>query len=211
MTLFLQTILSFPVVIYTTLLLIFIFIWLIGAIDIFHVGGVDAHGDIDICAFQSISGLFFKLKISEIPSTVILTLTFLFAWLSSYIFYRTVQMTLSAEGILYFGVGVINFILSGAIGLLMTSIILRPFNQKLAKLNPQITHKTLLGSIVVVRSSVVNADKGEGVLDDGGAGMILQLRCFNDRNALTRNSEAIIVRYESNANYYEVIEKKRFF
>lgn len=211
MALFLQTILSFPVVIYTTLLLIFMCIWLIGVIDVFHVGNLDVHGDVDICGLQSISGLFFKLNMHEIPSTVVLTITFLFAWLCSYILYRFVQMPLQSEEFIYYGFGVINFCISGVVGLLLTALILQPFNKRLAKLNPQITHKTILGEIVLIRSSVVNAEKGEAVFEDGGAGMILHVRCFNADNRLTRNSEAIIVRYNANANYYEVIEKKNFF
>lgn len=211
MTLFLETIFAFPVVIYTTLLLICILFWLIGAIDIFQLDSLDIATETDASFTSSLGGILLKFKLNEIPFTIVVTMIALFSWLSSYIFFRSVQISFKEITLIYYGLGVINLFVSGILGLCLASLCLRPFNQWLVKLNPTITHKNILGEIITVRSSVVNKEKGEGVYEDGGAGMILQIRCLNSDNQLTRGSEAIVTRYEPSAHYYEVIPKKNFF
>lgn len=211
MMLFLETIFAFPVVIYTTLLLIFVFFWLIGVIDIFQLDSLDIDADADAGPSSALGGVLLKFKLHEIPFTVVATFVSLFAWLSSYIIFRSFQMPVKEMAFLYYGLGFANIIISGVIGLFVTSIVLRPFNHWLSKLNKAVTHKDILGEVVIVRTSVVNTKKGEATYNDGGAGMILQIRCSNDENELTRGSEAIIVSYHSKGHYYEVIPKKKFF
>ena len=140
-----------------------------------------------------------------------LTFIVLFSWLSSYILYRFFQTPIANVALIYYGLGVLNFFVSAIVGICLTSLVLRPFNRWLSKLNPEVTHKNILGEIIVIRSSVVNREKGEGFFEDGGAGMILQIRCFNEENELTRGDEAIIIRYEESLNYYEVIPLKKYF
>lgn len=212
MTLFLETIFSFPVVIYTTLLLISVLFWLFGAIDIFQSDSLDASSvDSDAGLASGLNGILLKFKLNEIPFTIVLTFIFLFAWLSSYILYRIFQTPMKGIALIYYGIGVANLLSSIIIGTCLTSLVLRPFNQWLSKLNPEVTHKSILGEIIMVRSSIVNQKKGEGFYEDGGAGMILQIRCFNEDNQMTRDDEAIIIRYEASGNYYEVIPLKKYF
>lgn len=211
MMLFLETIFAFPVVIYTTLLLLCVFFWLIGAIDIFQLDSLDISPEGDAGAVNALGGILLKFKLHEIPFTVVATFVALFAWLTSYLIFRTLQMPMKEITLLYYGVGLINILVSGLVGLIATSIFFRPFNKWLSKLNKAVTHKDILGEVVIVRSSIVNAEKGEATYEDGGAGMILQIRCLNENNELTRGSDAIIVRYDASQHYYEVIPKKHYF
>lgn len=211
MMLFLETIFAFPVVIYTTLLLLCVFFWLIGAIDIFQLDSLDISPEGDIGSLNALAGILLKFKLHEIPFTVVATCVALFAWLTSYGIFRTLQMPMKDVSLIYYGLGFANILVSGAIGLIVTSIVLRPFNQWLAKLNKTVTHKDILGEVVIVRTSVVNTEKGEATYEDGGAGMILQVRCLNEANQLTRGSEAIIVKYDAARHAYEVIPKKKYF
>lgn len=211
MMLFLETIFAFPVVIYTTLLLLCVFFWLIGAIDIFQLNSLDISPEGDTGSLNALGGILLKFKLHEIPFTVVATCVALFAWLTSYGIFRTLQMPMKDVPLIYYGLGFANILVSGAIGLIVTSIVLRPFNQWLAKLNKTVTHKDILGEVVIVRTSVVNTEKGEATYEDGGAGMILQVRCLNEANQLTRGSEAIIVKYDAARHAYEVIPKKKYF
>lgn len=211
MMLFLETIFAFPVVIYTGLLLLCVLFWLIGAIDIFQLDSLDISPEGDAGSVNVLGGILLKFKLHEIPFTIVITVLILLAWLSSYIIFRLFQMPMKDVGLLYYGLGFANVFISAVLGLLSTSIILRPFNQWLSKLNQPITHKNILGEVVMIRSSVVNNEKGEATYDDGGAGMILQVRCMNENNELTRGSEAIIIKYHDEMHHYEVIPKKRFF
>ncbi|MGL4675772.1 MAG: hypothetical protein ACRCXK_13025, partial [Wohlfahrtiimonas sp.] len=197
MMLFLETIFAFPVVIYTTLLLLCIVFWLFGAIDIFQLDSLDISPEGDAGSLNALGGILLKFKLHEIPFTVVATFVSLFAWLTSYLIFRTIQMPMKEITLLYYGVGLANVLASGIVGLVVTSIFFRPFNKWLSKLNKAVTHKDILGEVVVIRSSLVNAEKGEAIYEDGGAGMILQVRCLNENNQLTRGSEAIIIKYDS--------------
>lgn len=211
MMLFLETIFAFPVVIYTTLLLLCIVFWLIGAIDIFQLDSLDISPEGDAGSLNALGGILLKFKLHEIPFTVVATFVALFAWLTSYLIFRTLQMPMKEITLLYYGLGLANILVSGIVGLVATSIFFRPFNKWLSKLNKAVTHKDILGEVVIIRSSVVNAEKGEATYEDGGAGMILQVRCLNEDNQLTRGSEAIIIKYHIANHYYEVIPKKKYF
>lgn len=211
MMLFLETIFAFPVVIYTTLLLLCIVFWLIGAIDIFQLDSLDISPEGDAGSLNALGGILLKFKLHEIPFTVVATFVALFAWLTSYLIFHTLQMPMKEITLLYYGLGLANILVSGIVGLVATSIFFRPFNKWLSKLNKAVTHKDILGEVVIIRSSVVNAEKGEATYEDGGAGMILQVRCLNENNQLTRGSEAIIIKYHIANHYYEVIPKKKYF
>lgn len=211
MMLFLETIFAFPVVIYTTLLLLCIIFWLIGAIDIFQLDSLDISPEGDAGSLNALGGILLKFKLHEIPFTVVATFVALFAWLTSYFIFRMLQMPMKDVALLYYGVGLANILVSAIVGLVATSMFFRPFNKWLSKLNKAVTHKDILGEVVIVRSSIVNTEKGEATYEDGGAGMILQVRCLNENNQLTRGSEAIIIKYHSANHYYEVIPKKKYF
>lgn len=211
MMLFLETIFAFPVVIYTTLLLLCIIFWLIGAIDIFQLDSLDISPEGDAGSLNALGGILLKFKLHEIPFTVVATFVALFAWLTSYFIFRMLQMPMKDVALLYYGVGLANILVSAIVGLVATSMFFRPFNKWLSKLNKAVTYKDILGEVVIVRSSIVNTEKGEATYEDGGAGMILQVRCLNENNQLTRGSEAIIIKYHSANHYYEVIPKKKYF
>ena len=70
-------------------------------------------------------------------------------------------------------------------------------------------HKSLLGQVIEIRSSTVTKTKGQAIFEDGGAGLILEVRC-DESYQFNRGDKAVILQYDETANCYEIISLKDF-
>lgn len=210
MNLFLQNCLTFPAIIFSGLLIIVMFYWLCAAfglldIDLFSVDtSIDSNG-FDATGF---AGWLTKLGLAGIPITIILTLFTLFGWLLSYFsvhwFIRFIDLTL-----LRYFVAVVALFIILFISLHLTALCLKPLRDKLANYNkPKSVHQ-LMGKLATVRSGEVNEQKGEAVLEDGGAGLILQIRAASTEN-IKRGDRVVIISYEADSHSYHVVTEEEF-
>lgn len=214
MTQFLATIFAFPVVIYTTLLLLCVLFWLVGAIGIFQFDTLevsDVSIDGETVTVSGLAGLLLKFKLAEIPFTVLITVICLLSWLTSYVLFRMTPTSFQSIKLVHYGISLVNILMSLVIGFIATAIVLSSFNKVLVKTNQPITHKNILGQVAIVRNSVVNQENGEAIFEDGGAGMILQVRSFdNSQKEIKRGDRVILLRYDDVNNSYEVILEEDF-
>ena len=58
--------------------------------------------------------------------------------------------------------------------------------------------------IVRIDTSRVDHRFGMAKADDGGAGLIVQVRCSDEDNGLTRGANALVVSYDAQREVYEV-------
>lgn len=210
MSLFLENCLTFPTIIFSGLLIIVLFYWLCAAfglldIDLFNIDTeLDAEG-IDLTGF---AGWLTKLGLAGIPVTIILTLFTLFGWLISYfaahLFLRFIDMTL-----LRYAVGVTLLVITAFISLQLTAICLRPIRNRLVNLNKPKTVHQLMGKLATVRSGTVTEQNGEAVLEDGGAGLILQVRAPSTDD-IKRGDRVVIISYDPQSHSYQVVTENEF-
>ena len=210
MSLFLQNCLTFPVIIFSGLLIIVMFYWLCAAfglldIDLFNVDTSVAGGGFDATGF---AGWLTKLGLAGIPVTIILTLFTLFGWLLSYFsvhwFIRFIDITL-----LRYLVGFTVFFVISFISIHLTALCLKPLREKLAKSNTPKTAQRLMGKLATVRSGEVTEHKGEAILEDGGAGLILQIRAAATEN-IKRGDRVVIISYDPVSHSYNVVTEDEF-
>ncbi|MBG5897466.1 DUF1449 family protein [Providencia stuartii] len=210
MSLFLQNCLTFPVIIFNGLLIIVMFYWLCAAfglldIDLFNVDTSVDGGGFDATGF---AGWLTKLGLAGIPVTIILTLFTLFGWLLSYFsvhwFIRFIDITL-----LRYLVGFTVFFVISFISIHLTALCLKPLREKLAKSNTPKTAQRLMGKLATVRSGEVTEHKGEAILEDGGAGLILQIRAAATEN-ITRGDRVVIISYDPVSHSYNVVTEDEF-
>ena len=67
----------------------------------------------------------------------------------------------------------------------------------------QTNRSDLIGKVVKIDTSRVDDKFGSAKADDGGAGLIIQVRC-DSANKLTRGSNALVVSFDDDREAYEV-------
>lgn len=205
MDVFLQIALSFPTLIFSVLLGVAVLYWLmamIGLIDLEILNFAPLPDGLDLDA-GGLAGLLMKWGLDGVPVTLIATGFIFFGWLITYF----VDLLL----LQHLGTGVIRFVLGsglllGAVILAMpiTGLALRPLSPLFSKLKPT-DSESLLGRTAIVRSPNVSETQGTANLEDGGAGLVLQVRA--DPGQFSRGDEVVLVEYLTLQNAYRVITK----
>lgn len=190
MSAFLAAVLSFPTVIFTVslgLFLLYALLTLIGAADI---EWLDSAVGIDDVADSPLEGALDALGIAGIPITIFAGMVSLFAWVASYLGDRFLPDTTAIDTGIGFG--------AAAIGVALGAIAARPF--KPLFIEPKARHRSeLVGKVCTIRSLQVNEETGVAELDD----VVAEVRCFRD-NKLTVGSPAIVYDYDAEKGTYHV-------
>ena len=66
-----------------------------------------------------------------------------------------------------------------------------------------------MGKLATVRSGEVTEHKGEAILEDGGAGLILQIRAAATEN-IKRGDRVVIISYDPVSHSYNVVTEDEF-
>ena len=215
MTAFLDYALGFPTFIFGALLVCMLLYWLIAMLGLLEVDSLDhwvlfdgsdhAHG-VEHSA-SALAGLLLKVGLGGIPLTVILTVLFLLAWLASYVLCHFVPMP-QDWSLLNILTGTVVGAAALVLGFMATVMVLRPMRGLVAKIAPDETPKILLGRTGLVRSAVVNATQGYGSVEDGGAGMNVQMR--SPDVDLPRGTTIVLIEHLPEHNAWRVVSKAEF-
>ncbi len=140
-----------------------------------------------------------------VPLTMVLSLLLFFGWLLSFGGTRL----LAKVGIGVAAVGGLTLlaslsVLGGAVflGLALTSVAVRPL-KPLFKIHTARSRQEWVGSVCTIRTGSVDKDFGQGEIDDGGAGLLLDVRCL-EPNTLRRGSPALIYDHDAKRDVYLV-------
>jgi len=202
MELYLQIALSFPTVVFTVLLGVMLGYWLIAMLGLVEFDAFDfslaVDGDAPVGGF---TGMMLKFGLDGVPLTVILTGIALFGWMISFFADYLLLRALPFDTLRYvYGGGVMLGALFAAMPL--TGLMLRPLQQLFVKLKP-VDSVSLLGRSAIVRSPEVSLSQGTASLEDGGAGLILQVRA--EPGQFRRGDTVVLVEYIDAQNAYRVI------
>ncbi len=204
---FLQTALAFPTVVYSVLLAVCAVYWLLAATGLADGDAVDAlPGDGDGADASGAAALLAWLGLSGVPVMLVATVLAFTAWFGTYFVHLLVLRDLP-EGV--------RTAAGAATGLGMlvpaaaaTSLALRPVRRAMGRLAPA-TDASLLGRTGVLVTPTLGADYGQALVDDGGAGLILQVRHDNP-NPLTRGDRVVLIEYIEDQNAYRVVPEQQF-
>lgn len=153
------------------------------------LGDVDG-GDIDadIPDGGVLATLASALRLRDAPVTVVISLFSLFGWMLSSLAVMTLGGRLDLPSWLF---AIPVLLGSSIVALLLTSLAVRPiapiFQTRHAK-----RHVHLVGRIAVVSTGRVDAGFGQATLEDGGAGLIVQVRA-DPQLGLKRGDRCLIV------------------
>ena len=215
---FYQNISSFPTVFFTFFLLLVVLYWLVAVlglieIDVLDFDIPDAEGALDINPDSGLSnanvlaGFMLRFGLYGVPVTIILSFIALFGWL---ICYYAVHFLLGLvpDGLFTYLAGIPVLVACLYVSVMITAVIIKPI-RPLFKKASQETIKRVLGQSAIVRTSRVDNNFGEAILEDGGAGLILKVRATGDVK-FVKGDRVVLLEYNKEKNIYRVISEDEF-
>lgn len=225
MTSFLTASLGYPTAVFTVLLgvaLIYWFTVIIGVLDVDLFGGADAAldggaeaaaegvgeaigeaGDAAVEGASSVTdapSLLTKFRLRDAPATVVLTIYLIWNWIFCYFGSHYLAEAIGDEQRLMWGSALL--VTSLLLSLPLTSagaVMLAP----IFRTHSAISRSSLIGKTVEISTGRVDRSFGQATCDDGGAGLLLAVRC-DPEHGLTKGSRAIVLSYDESGDFYEV-------
>lgn len=203
---FLTTSLEFPTLFYSVLLGACLAYWLLAASGLVEIDGLDAL-DLGVDAEPGgIAGLFGRLGLTGVPTMLVATLVVFFAWVATYFVQLLVLGHFPGPLRWLFGAGVALLALPPSV--LATATVLRPVRRWLLRLRPPPT-TSLLGRVAVVRTPDVDAGHGMADLEDGGAGLVLQVR-GEATAGMKRGDRVVLIAHALDSNTWNVVPERDY-
>lgn len=197
---FLATVLGFPTLVYSMVLAFCVMYWLLAATGLVDIDGLDMP---DAGDAEGLAGIFAKAGLDRVPLMVVLTLLAFFGWLCTYFVH------LFLLGPLW---GWLRWLLGAAVAVgalvpavLVTALVLRPVRGWLLSMQPA-EPASILGKVAVVRSPEVSTSAGSADFHDGGAGLVLQVRCDADAR-IPRGERVVLLEYIPAEHAYRVMRE----
>ena len=214
---FLANITTFPVVVLTFLLLIVLFYWIMAMLGVVDIEMFDADIEIemdietdfetevsinpDAEGLSGIAGFMLNWGLTGVPVTVVVSLLIVTSWLICYLAVSLI-FPIIPLGIIKTALGVALLIVCIAVSIPITAWSIRPF-KGIFIAHTAVQKDSLIGQEVEVKTGKVNKDFGQGILEDGEAGMILDIRASADKN-LKKGDNVILIEYVKEDDCYNV-------
>jgi len=153
-------------------------------------------------ANEVFTGLSNTLHLRDAPITVFLTLFTAFGFLVSALAMQTLGPLWAGWGMPHGLLGAAVLLVATLASLGLSSVAVRPLAPLFA------THKAkgrgdLVGRVCVISTGHVDARFGQATLEDGGAGLILQVRCETE-GVLARGDRALILGWDPKSEGFVV-------
>ncbi|MEQ1514564.1 MAG: hypothetical protein ABL934_18060 [Lysobacteraceae bacterium] len=211
---FLDIATSFPTAIYSVLLLVVTAHWLLSALGILEIDTLDGllPDDLGVDGADGaepggIGGVLLKFGLHGVPVMIIFTILAIVGWAFCYFIDLHVLRGLDLGPM-----GVVAEAATAVGGLLLSipvaRAVLTPVRRLLRRYEP-VTQRPLLGRYAEVRSPEITQNHGTAWVDDGGAGLILQVRA-DVSGRFVRGDRVVLIEYLEEQNAYRVISGGEF-
>lgn len=213
---FLYTTFGYPTIVFTILLVVAFIYWtmvIIGAvgIDVLDIdaegaaegateGATEGVGETQGDLVGVFGGVLTRLKLRNVPFTLILSAVVLTSWVIAQLLSALVLVHW-AEPLRSIGATAVLLIVP-VVSLPLTSVVLRPLGALLTP-EEQTKRSDWIGKIIVIDTSYVDGKFGTARADDGGAGLLFQVRCDGE-NRLKRGDRVLVVAFDTKADAYDV-------
>ena len=209
MEVFLNNITSFPVVVFTFILAIVICYWvlaLIGAVDIeIFDADIDLDTEIDAQSLSGVTGFMLKWGLTGVPVTVVVSILLASSWLVCYVAV-SVLFPMLPWGILKTLVGSALLLVSFALSIPITAQFIKPLKGIFISHSAAVK-SSFIGRECLVKTGTVNEKFGQAEYEDGGAGMLFDVRA-HAADGIKKGDKVIIKDYDENDGSYWVIKPK---
>lgn len=166
-----------------------------------HAGHLHAEGAEH--AHEGLAGFLSALGLRGVPLTVAFSFVTLFAWLASFATMQAIG-SLGESGLVRFLVGTGVGVGSLGVSLAATRLAVKPLERFF------VTHHSresdsLVGEVCRISTSRVDDGFGQAEVEDGGAGLLIQVRCADKTLALGRGDRALIIEYDKAGGVFHVV------
>lgn len=185
-----------------------IFTILVGFVAVYWTAVIVAGLDLDMFDFDGAvdsdaSSTFHAIGLRGIPVTVWTSIFILVTWVAMLLGSVFVAPLLGAFVGSFASAGIVS-IASMAAALFATSLAVRPLRRMfVAPVGPK--NPALVGKVCTVTTLRVDEGFGQAEIDDGGAGLLVQVRA-SEPNSLTRGSHALVFEYDAGDGVYHITE-----
>lgn len=198
---FLQVVLQYPTLPLSIVLTVCLLYWLLVGTGLLGDGldfgdGLEVDG-----AAHGLAAMLARFGLGGAPLMLVLTLLVFFSW--SLVYLLQLLLLQPLPGLWRWLLGSLALILVPLPAALPTALLLRPLRRFRLRMQPQ-GRQQLLGRVAQVSSPTVDAAQGRATLNDGGAGLVLQVRS-RDGTCLLRGQAVLLVDYDPQAYCYRVI------
>ena len=213
---FINTVLSFPTVLWSMALALSVIYWALAATGLLDIDSIDGLVDADVgdlidghqashsshSGHADTAGILTRWGLSGVPFMVMFTILSLVGWMVS--FYIQLWVLSFLPTVLAWVLGVVVFAASVFVAIIATSWILRPIRNWLAKNIVPPHEVSVLGKVGTVISPTVTSTDGRAEFADGGAGLILQVRSISNET-YKRGDQVVILTHNKDLHTYEVM------
>ncbi len=150
---------------------------------------------------SGLAGVIHAVGLHGVPLTISLSILFGLAWLLSMLLIEGVRLKAPewvANIPLQFAVLLVTLTVAG----FLTARIIRPLRPAFATVTAP-SRGSFTGRVCTVVSTRVDGDFGRAEIDDGGAGLLVDVRCAEE-NTLSRGDYALVYDYDREADVFLV-------
>ncbi len=192
-------VISFPTVIFSVPLTICLIFWFISLLGLTDIEVVEL--DLDAEGGEGLAGLLATFGLTGVPITLSTSLLFFFAW-GLCLMGATWLLPLIPGQWIMIGVGLALILLSFTLAVFITGRITRPLSRVFV-VHEARSNNSLPGQQCTITSMKVTADFGQAKVEDGGAGLIISVRCETG-DTFNKGDQALIYQYDSDKNIYHI-------
>ena len=149
-----------------------------------------------------LAGLLAALGLAGVPLTVSLSVLVFLTWLLAVAAAIALRGAAPAYALGPLA-GTLLMLAAFVVALVATGFVVRPLRPAFATAEAP-RRREAVGRLCTVLSSRVDRTTGRAEIDDGGAGLIVEVRCF-EPNELTRGSRALVFEYDGAKELYHVV------
>ncbi len=175
--------------------------------DVGADGGADVGAtvdpDFDPESLRGITGFMLKWGLTGVPVTVVVSILVASAWLISYIF-ASLLMPLVPLALLQWLVGFALLVVSFALAIPVTAQFNKPLKSAFVSYTAR-NKASFIGCECMVKTGSVNETFGQAEYDDGGAGMLFDVRA-NASDDINKGDLVILKSYDEEEGSYWVIK-----
>ncbi len=210
---FLANITTFPVVVYTFLLIIVLLYWMMAFLGVVDIEMFDADVEIetdfetevsinpDAEGLSGLAGFMLNWGLTGVPITVVLSLLIVTSWLICYLA-TSLIFNYIPIGIIRYALGAGLLFVCFAVSIPLTAWTIRPF-KSLFIAHTAVKKDALIGKECEVTTGTVNEEFGQASLEDGEAGMILSIRAPAAKE-IKKGDKVILIEYIEKDDCYNV-------
>lgn len=202
---FVSTALGYPTLVYSIVLAFCTVYWLLAATGLVDLD-LDGLDSVELGETNGLAGLLGRIGLDRLPLMLVVTLVAFIAWFLTYFvhLFLLAQFAGWLRWLVGSGVALVAFVAAAFIA----SAVLRPVRLwLLSRRTP--AQQSLLGQVAVVRTPLVSEHVGMADVDDGGAGLILQVRA-DTGVALRRGDRVVLVEFNAATHAWRVLPESQY-